>query len=86
MKKRNLIIALAVAMFGIGETYAQAQTIQNPTVQSDTNKGIAFVEGIRTSSCYGKRGKQDALRGLLHQLVRALQDDGDTGIHPESGR
>ena len=45
MKKRNLIIALAVAMFGIGETYAQAQTIQNPTVQSDTNKGIAFVEG-----------------------------------------
>lgn len=45
MKKRNLIIALAVAMFGIGETYAQAQTIQSPTVQSDTNDGVAFVEG-----------------------------------------
>lgn len=45
MKKRNLIIALAASILCIGEIHALTPVTQSPSMQSDTNKGIAFVEG-----------------------------------------
>lgn len=45
MKKRNLIIALAASILCIGEIHAQTPVIQSPAMQSDTNQGVAFVEG-----------------------------------------